>query len=171
MKRKFLALAIAVTTLCTCVFTATACSGKGKTEKEGIVQVAAEGGMQIGESEGTGIQVMSASLRSTEYAAYNVSSQAESAYTLTATVYPSYATNPLLDWSVSWVDPSSEWASGKTVSDYVTVIADESDNHRAVVSCYQPFGEQVKISVVSQSNSSAKAECTVDYSKKISGGY
>ena len=173
MKRKLLATAVALVTLCTCLFTVTACKEKGNTDEgtSQIIQVAADGGMQITESKESGIRLMSASLRSTDYAAYNVSNQAESAYTLTATVYPSYATNPLLDWSVAWENPSSDWASGKSVTDYVSVVANDADNHRATLSCYQPFGEQVKVSVVAQSNSSAMAECTVDYSKKITGGY
>lgn len=174
MKKSLFAKILAVATLCTCLFTVTSCKDNEDTVKEGdfqVEQVLADGGMQITDSKESGIRLMSASLRSTDYAAYNVSSQAESAYTLTATVFPSYATNPLLDWSVAWVNPSSEWASGKSVTDYVNVIASDSDNHRAVVSCFQPFGEQIKVSVVAQSNSSARAECTVDYSKKITGGF
>ena len=174
MKNRLWAKVLAVATVCTCLLTVTGCKDKDNSGNVGnfqVEQAMAEGGMQITESKESGIRLMSASLRSTDYAAYNVSSQAESAYTLTATIYPSYATNPLVDWSVSWVNPSSEWASGKSVTDYVNVVANDADNHRAVLSCLQPFGEQIKVSVVAQSNSSAKAECTVDYSKKIAGGF
>lgn len=173
MKRKVLTSLIAVATLSTCICFSTGCKDVQSANNDDnfqVQQVAADDGLQISESQGTGIRLMSASLRSTDYAAYSVSSEAESAYTLTATVYPSYATNPLLDWSISWADSSSEWATGKSVNDYVTITPSDSDNHRAVITCYQPFGEQVKVTVVAQSNSSATAECTVDYSQKITGG-
>ena len=37
----------------------------------------------------------------------------ETTYTLTATITPSEATIKLLDWSINFVNPSSEWAKGK----------------------------------------------------------
>ncbi len=88
-----------------------------------------------------------------------------SSVTLTATVTPVNATNKALDWSAEFVNPTSAWATGKDVNDYLTVI--ETGATTALVTCEAPFGEQVKITVTSQDNPEAKAECVVDYAKRI----
>lgn len=85
---------------------------------------------------------------------------------LHATVSPNNATVKDVDWSASFVS-SSGWASGKSVSDYVTVTPETDGSATATVACLQPFGEQVKVTVTSRSNPSAKAYCTVDFVKKI----
>ena len=170
---KWMASILAVATVATCAFTVVSCS-KDKTDEQtnvGIEQTMTNGGMQIGAGTSNGIKLMSATLLSSEYETYGVSATAESAYTLTATVTPSYTTNPVVNWSVSWVDPSSSWASGKTATDYVTVTPSGGYNHTAVVSCNKAFGEQIKITATAESNSAAYADCIVDYSQKINGGY
>lgn len=86
--------------------------------------------------------------------------------TLTATVKPDNATNKALNWSAEFVNPSSAWATGKDVNDYLTVV--ETGAMTARVTCEAPFGEQVRITVTSQDNPEAKAECVVDYAKRIS---
>lgn len=85
--------------------------------------------------------------------------------TLTATVKPENATNKILDWTAEFVNPTSEWASGKDINDYLQLI--ETGNATAQITCVAPFGEQVKITVTSQDNPEAKAECVVDYAKRI----
>lgn len=102
----------------------------------------------------------SATSLDTESAAYD-------SVTLTATVEPDSAPNKLVDWTVSFVNPSSEWANGKTVTDYVTVTPSSDGSTTAVVQCLQPFGEQIKITVTSRDNSSASAECTVDFAQRL----
>ena len=99
MKKKILAGILAVTTMATCAFTAVACSEKDKTEQAGtsLTQTMTSGGMQIGESQGNGIKLMSATLLSTDYDEYGVMATAESAYTLTATITPSDAANHGVD--------------------------------------------------------------------------
>lgn len=89
--------------------------------------------------------------------------------TLRATITPENATNKAVDWSVSFVNASSSWASGKTVTDYVTVTPTEDGSLIAEVECKEAFGEQIKITVVSRDNPGAVAECTVDYKQKFSG--
>ena len=81
----------------------------------------AYGGAVIGESIGDGIKLMSEKIEPKAYAENGVSAQADTAYTLTATIMPDNATNKAVDWTVSFVNPASAWASGKSVSDYVTV--------------------------------------------------
>lgn len=89
--------------------------------------------------------------------------------TLRATITPENATNKAVDWSVSFVNASSSWASGKTVTDYVTITPTEDGSLIAEVECKEAFGEQIKITVVSRDNPEAVAECTVDYKQKFLG--
>lgn len=94
----------------------------------------------------------------------------EAAYdsvTLTATVKPDDATNKSVDWSVEFVNPASEWAVGKTVTDYVTITPLSDGSTTAELNCLQAFGEQIKVVVKSRQNESAKAECTVDFAKRV----
>ena len=90
--------------------------------------------------------------------------------TLTATVKPDSAADKTVDWSVAFVNPSSEWATGKTVTDYVTVTPSSDGSTTATVKCLQPFGEQIKVTVTSRTNANATASCTVDFSARL-GGY
>lgn len=92
---------------------------------------------------------------------------AESGITVKATVTPDNATNKNLIWSVEWVNPSSSWATGKTVSEYISLVKNGADT--ATVSCLKAFGEQAKIVVTSESNPEAKAECTLDYKQRTTG--
>lgn len=99
----------------------------------------------------------------------NVSTQsaAYDSITLTATVYPTQAVDKTVDWSIAWVNASSSWANGKTVTDYVTVTPSSDGSTTATVQCLQPFGEQIKITVTSRNNTNATASCTVDFAKRI----
>ncbi len=90
-------------------------------------------------------------------------------YTLTATITPSNATNQSVDWSVAWNSASSTWASGKTVTDYVTVTPASDGALTATVTCKKAFGEKIKITVTSRDNSTYSANCVCDYSKKVVG--
>ena len=125
------------------------------------------GGMVIGDSVGDGISVKSIPIARANYAANNVSPQAESAYMLTATVTPEDATNKAVDWAVSFVNAESEWATGKTVTDYVTVTPTADGALTANVECLEAFGEQIQVTVTSRDNAEATASCTVDYAKRM----
>ena len=94
-------------------------------------------------------------------------SDAKDGITLKATIDPDTAANQNVDWSVSFVNPSSSWASGKTVTDYVTVMPTSDGALTATVQCLKAFGEQIKITVTSRANEYATAECTVDYARRI----
>ena len=119
------------------------------------------GGAIIGESVDSGVKVMSAKIAPENYAANGVSAQAETAYTLTA--------NKAVDWAVSCVNPSSAWATGKTVTDYVTVTPTADGALTANVECLQAFGEQIKVTVTSRNNAEATATCLVDYAERVAG--
>lgn len=84
--------------------------------------------------------------------------------TLEATITPDTATDKSVKWSVSFVNPSSEWATGKTVTDYVSI---SSSGLTCTVTCHQAFGEQIKITVTSNDNPEATDSCVVDYLKRV----
>ena len=94
------------------------------------------------------------------------SASATDGVTMTATIIPASALDKRVNWSVEWVDSASEWAKGKTVTDYVTVTADTTDSRIATVNCSAPFGSQIKVVATSVANEQATANCLVDYYKK-----
>lgn len=87
--------------------------------------------------------------------------------TLTATLTPENAVGLLLDWSVSFANPESDWAKGKNVTDYVTAVPTSDDANVATVTVKQPFAEYVKVRATLRSDSEIYAECSVDYVKKL----
>ena len=129
------------------------------------------GGAVISESTGNGITVKSVSIPKSEYAENGVSPLAETAYTLTATVSPNNeGENTGIDWSYAFKNPESEWATGKTLSDYVTFTKSGEDlagSKKITVSCLQAFAEQVIITATSQDKPEITASCTVDYAQRI----
>ena len=84
--------------------------------------------------------------------------------TLEATITPDTATDKSVKWSVAFVNQSSEWATGKTVTDYVSI---SSSGLTCTVTCHQAFGEQIKITVTSNDNPEATDSCVVDYLKRV----
>lgn len=94
---------------------------------------------------------------------------ADDSYSLTATITPADAGQTALDWSVAFVNPSSSWASGKTVTDYVTVTPTSDGALTATVVCKQAFGEQIKVVATLRNNTQISAECVCDYRVKLLG--
>lgn len=84
----------------------------------------------------------------------------EKSVKLTATVKPDHATNKILNWSVVWQNPNSEWASGKNINDYLTI---SNDKLNATLTCKMPFSEKAIIIAQAADNANAKATCVVDY--------
>lgn len=81
--------------------------------------------------------------------------------TLKATVLPADA-NQGVTWTAEFVNPESEWASGKSVNDYMSVVSQDVSSI-VDVTCKAPFGEQIKIICTSVENEEASASCTVDF--------
>ena len=127
------------------------------------------GGSDITAEASNGIRLMSMKLAPMQYAAYGVAANAESAYTVTATVYPEDAANKLLDWTVSFKNASSTWASGKKVTDYVTVTPSADGALTAVVQNVAAFGEQIVVKTTSRDNTSAYATLNVEYLQRTTG--
>lgn len=86
--------------------------------------------------------------------------------TITATVEPAGANeHDPLSWDVAFKDPSSTWANGKNVSDYVTISV-SADTLTCTVTCKQAFGEQIVLNVSSKTKN-ATASANVDYVKRV----
>lgn len=94
-------------------------------------------------------------------------SSSNGSVTVTATITPSTATNKKVNWSLAWKNASSSWASGKTVTDYVTVTPDSDGSLTATVKAVKAFSEQIILTCTSRDDINVKSTCTIDYSKKI----
>ena len=119
-----------------------------------------------GEVLSEGVNVMPARMTFRSARAITGESKSNSA-TIQANIKPDNATNKNVSWSVAFVNPQSAWATGKNVSDYVTVTPQSPGSNIATVECLKPFGEQIKLTVVIESNPEVKAESTVDFAKRI----
>lgn len=85
--------------------------------------------------------------------------------TLTASITPSSAPQ-YFDWSISFANPNSAWANGKTVTDYVT-LSNEDNSGTATVTCLQGFSEQIIVKAAAMVDSSCFATVTIDYANRI----
>lgn len=90
----------------------------------------------------------------------------ETSYTITATIQPASALQKA-NWSVAWKNGGSSWATGKTVTDYVTVTPTEEGALTATLNCVKAFSEQVILTVSAAANADKKATCTVDYQQRL----
>ena len=88
---------------------------------------------------------------------------------ISATITPNNAANKNVDWTVEFVNAESEWAQGKEVADYMTVTPQQDGSLIATVSCFQAFGEQIKLTATSRDNPEAFASCTVDFKQQFTG--
>lgn len=98
-----------------------------------------------GETAEDGVKIQSRKLAREEYAANGISAQAETAFTLTATVLPEEAFDKSVDWSIAWQNAGSAWASGKNVNDYYSITPTSDGSGTANAVCKQAFAEPVII--------------------------
>lgn len=119
-------------------------------------------------NESYGVELMSATIDPVEYETYGISEQAESAQSVTAVMTPE-GSFTFFDWSVAWSDSTDEFASGKTVTDYISVAATSDGANTATVTCYGEFGTQIVLTAQSRTNSSLKATATIDYEVRFKG--
>lgn len=130
-------------------------------------EINTSGGSLVSGVDNNGISLASKKIARSSYEEEGISPLADSAYTFTATLTPADADNKFVNWAVAFVNPSATWASGKKVTDYVTVTPTSDGALTANVVCKQAFGAQIKITVTSRANSKATASCTVDYRRKL----
>ena len=98
-------------------------------------------------------------------AAASTAAETNTSVTLTANYEPAGTSNKQTNWSVSFKNPSSFWANGKTVTDYVTV--ESTGTNTAKVACVKAFGEQIIVKATSAVDPSVFATTTVDFEKKL----
>lgn len=113
------------------------------------------GGAIIKDGESYGISLMSARIAPEDYATYGISTQAESAQTITATIKPAATTNKAVTWAVTGGN------------DKVTVTPVTGNPLQATFVVSGAFSTQATITCTSQANSSLKATITVDYVKQV----
>ena len=116
---------------------------------------AAEPVMELSTSDGQGITLKVKRLYATGNGANATSAGELTAYTITATVTPSTSSNTKVDWSIEWQNPESEFASGKTVTDYVSVTTVNDGNTTATATCKQAFGDEKIVITVTTRESAA----------------
>ena len=144
---------------------------KANAEETGGLVVtpdAPEGETGTEEPQTPGIRIAAARMSAGEAASAGVSELSESAYSLTATVTPEYADQQQFDWTVAFNNAESEWASGKTASDYVTVTPASDGAATATVSCSEEFAEPMTITCTVRGYA-LTATCSVDYAQRITG--
>ena len=166
-------LAISLALIC-CIgvsITAISCAKTNKENPPEKVESVEEGEIQVSSMNSKGITLQSKKLSYEQYNYYGVSPTAEASQLLTATIGPDYATNKNVIWTVDWKNPEATWAKGKTVTDYVTVTPTSDGANTAVVANLKAFSEQVIITVKSESDPEVFATATVDYAKRLIGGY
>lgn len=130
------------------------------------------GGLAVDKSaQGSGISLVSTHIPVALYEEYGISPAAENAQTITATVSPDNdATNTGVTWSAAWEDPSSEWATGKEVQEYLTLTpAGEGykESKTVTVQCLQAFGEKIVITCKSVDNPAVQATVKAHYVQKL----
>lgn len=124
-------------------------------------------GMTMSPTENQGIDLKPRMLKRSEFKEYAISETAESAFVIKAVVKPVTVENKAIDWSQSFSNSSSEWAQGKTVTDYVEVVPLNDDGSEVKVVCNQSFGEQIILKATSRLNPDIFTESVVDYYLKV----
>lgn len=171
MKKKFLASLLAVAVVSTGALTMVACdggSGKQVNNPSGVEAVHTDnGGVEITNQQNSGIRVMSTKLNKKQYAAYGVSNDALSAYTLTATVTPADMANfAELEWTAEWYRSDVAWVEGEDVYDYVRVTP---NGNQAVIECLKGWDEPVIIKASLKDNPGVFGSCRCAYIVRYGG--
>ena len=135
-------------------------------EKELPVSESLDSNIVITPQESDGTMTLSV-MRAPEHTVDNGSAT----LTITATVFPdNSADNTGLDWRMAFKTPTSAWATGKTLSDYMTLTPSGDDvagSKTVSVKCLKPFGEQIVITATSQDNPEVTASCTADFAQRV----
>ena len=122
------------------------------------------------EAEANGRNIIALSqINRKAYSVMGIPASVESAYTLTATISPSNADNTRVQWSVEFVNPDSEWATGKDPANYVKAQPTVDGSNQATVTCLKAFSEPINVIATSEDNEGAFASCLCDYVKRVVG--
>lgn len=78
--------------------------------------------------------------------------------------------NVPVKWELEFVNPNGTWASGKSVTDYVTVTPKSDFTRTVTITNLAPFGEQIRLTATLENDSSKTASSVIDYVKRFGGG-
>ena len=165
----FLAIVLVAAGILTGVFYALGDITFGKEEEQSETEAVAvtEDGKEI--ASGETVPMQDIIFRTAQTLMAETGSEQDAAVTLTGKLYPEGIGYISAVWSAAWTDSTSEWASGKDVSDYITVTQTEENELQASVACLQPIGEQVVIKLTVSNENTLSAECTVDFAQRVTG--
>lgn len=143
-----------------------------KGEAPAKEDTAVQGGMVIGTAEEYGIALASEKISVEDYAASRISSAAESAVSVKATLKDyngdtlssENADRVKLTWSTMWGGLNGI-NSQEDVKEYVEVAPAE-DTHSATVSCMKPFATAITLTVAVSDDTEVSASIQLDYMQK-----
>ena len=128
-----------------------------------------QSGAILEETSSNGVKLTSNTIAVADYENYGISPLAETAYTLTATVYDeggsSVGIPQNVNFSAAWENPSSAWASGKDIADYYSVTS--TGINTATGACLQAFGEPIIITATAAFNEDAYTTWEANYVKRV----
>lgn len=105
--------------------------------------------------------------RALAYSATSAESESASeGITVKASVLPENAANKNVDFSVAFQNAESEWATGKSAADYISVTTTQTPG-KATLKCLAPFGEQIVLTATSVANREFTATCTIDFWQRV----
>jgi Fe-S cluster assembly iron-binding protein IscA len=121
------------------------------------------------ENTENGIMTLSAELYATE-ATEDINAQAAAfftgeTYTLTANV-SSLKGNNAVDWSAAFIDTTTQYATGNSVTNYIVIEQDETDTHTVRLRCLQPFMEQIVVKACIRNSPDKYVTCVCDYEQR-----
>ena len=119
-----------------------------------------QGGL-VDVTEENGIKLMSAQIDPADFEENGISPAADTAYTLTATVNAN-ALDKSVIWAVAFQNPSSTWASGKSIADYATITPTTTNGLTANLTIKQAFGERIVVKVAANLDITINATCNVE---------
>ncbi len=117
------------------------------------------GNVLMSDSEQNGIALTAYALSAEEYAENGVSEEAENAVKIKVNFTPANTTDKRLRASLSFKNAQSTWASGKTVTDYVTASVNQQE---ILLTCAEAFGEQIELRI-NTNHENVYATVAVDY--------
>ena len=117
------------------------------------------GNMLIGDNEINGLSLQAYALSAEEYAENGVSEEAENAVKIKVNFTPANTTDKRLQASLSFKNAQSTWASGKTVTDYVTASVNQQE---ILLTCSEAFGEKIELRI-DTNHENVYATVAVDY--------
>ena len=120
----------------------------------------------VNSGENKGILLRSARIASEQFEDYGIDAQANTAYSITATVNEDAADKSVIG-SVHWKDDSSTWATGKNINDYVTLNQTVQYGLDFTFIVKQAFSEPVMIKVASCMDSGIYGTAQVDHLKEL----